>query len=44
MKKQRMGGASVGDLKCENAGKVTVYVADQDIDGRKDSTAMWYKL
>ena len=44
MTKRRMGGASVWVVKCENAGEVTVYVVDQDIDVRKGSTAMWYKL
>ena len=38
MKKQRMDGASVRDVKYENAGKVTIYLVDQDIDVRKDST------
>jgi len=41
MKKQRMGGASVGDVKCDHAGNVTVYVVDQDVVGKNDSTAMW---
>ena len=40
MKKQRMEGTSVRNAKCENAGKVTIYVVDQDIDMGKDSTAM----
>jgi hypothetical protein len=40
MTKQRIDGASVRDVKCENAGKVTIYVVDQVIDVRKDSTEM----
>ena len=40
MKKQRKDGGYVREVKCGNAGKVTVYVVDQDIDVRKDSIEM----
>jgi hypothetical protein len=39
-----MDGASFRDMKCGNAGKVTTYMVDLDIDVRKDSTEMEYKL
>ena len=42
MKKQRMDGGSVRDVKCENAGEVTRNMVDQETDVLKNSTEIQY--